>query len=118
MSAAKGPMEGVVACVAYAEGRRERDVEIPDISEALKEPGVFVWVGLHDPSPELLQQIQKEFGLHDLAVEDAQVAHQRPKLEQYGDSIFVVLRPAILTTDQQHGQSGGPHVFLGPRYIV
>jgi magnesium transporter len=111
-------MEGVVACVAYAEGRRVRDVEIPDISEALKEPGVFVWVGLHDPAPELLQQIQKEFGLHDLAVEDAQVAHQRPKLEQYGDSIFVVLRPAILAPDQQRIELGETHLFLGPRYIV
>ncbi|MDO8479024.1 MAG: magnesium/cobalt transporter CorA [Candidatus Rokubacteria bacterium] len=111
-------MEGVVACVAYAEGRRVRDVEIPDISEVLKEPGVFVWVGLHDPSPELLQQIQKEFGLHDLAVEDAQLAHQRPKLEQYGDSVFVVLRPAILTSDQERIELGETHLFLGPRYIV
>ena len=111
-------MEGVVACVAYAEGRRVRDVAIPDISEALKEAGVFVWVGLHDPSPDLLQQIQKEFGLHDLAVEDAQVAHQRPKLEQYGDSVFVVLRPAILTSDQQRIELGETHLFLGPRYIV
>jgi magnesium transporter len=111
-------MEGVVACVAYAEGRRVRDVEIPDISEALKEPGVFVWIGLHDPSPELLQEIQNEFGLHDLAVEDAHVAHQRPKLEQYGDSIFVVLRPAILTPDQQRIELGETHLFVGPRYVV
>jgi magnesium transporter len=111
-------MEGVVACVAYADGRRVRDVEIPDISEALKEAGVFVWVGLHDPSPELLQQIQKEFELHDLAVEDAQVAHQRPKLEQYGDSVFVVLRPAILASDQERIELGETHLFLGPRYIV
>jgi len=118
MDVARGPMEGVVACVAYAEGRRVRDVEIPDISEALKEAGVFVWVGLHDPSPELLQQIQKEFGLHDLAVEDAQGAHQRPKLEQYGDSVFVVLRPAILASDQERIELGETHLFLGPRYIV
>jgi len=118
MDVARGPMEGVVACVAYAEGRRVRDVEIPDISEALKEPGVFVWVGLHDPSLELLQQIQKEFGLHDLAVEDAQAAHQRPKFEQYGDSVFVVLRPAILASDQERIELGETHLFLGPRYIV
>jgi magnesium transporter len=108
----------VVACVAYAEGQRVRDVAIPDISEALKEAGVFVWIGLHDPSPELLQQIQMEFGLHDLAVEDAQAAHQRPKLEQYGDSIFVVLRPAILSADQQRIELGETHLFVGPRYVV
>ena len=118
MGAVRGPMEGVVACVAYADGRRLRDVEIPDISEVLKEPGVFVWIGLHDPSPELLRQIQEEFGLHDLAVEDAQLAHQRPKLEQYGDSIFVVLRPAILAPDQERIELGETHLFVGPRYIV
>jgi len=111
-------MEGVVNSVAYAEGRRVGDIAIPDISEALKRPDVFVWVGLHDPSPGLLQEIQKEFGLHDLAVEDAQLAHQRPKLEQYGDSIFVVLRPAILTSDQQRIELGETHLFVGPRYVV
>jgi len=111
-------MEGVVACVAYADGKRLGDVAIPDISEALKQPGVFVWVGLHDPSSELLLEIQKEFGLHDLAVEDAQLAHQRPKLEQYGDSIFVVLRPAILSSDEQRVELGETHLFVGPRYIV
>jgi len=112
------PANGVVACVAYAEGRRLGDISIPDISEVLKQPGVFVWIGLHDPSPELLKQIQHEFCLHDLAVEDAQLAHQRPKLEQYGDSIFVVLRPAILSEDKQHVELGETHLFVGPRYIV
>jgi magnesium transporter len=111
-------MEGVVNSVAYADGRRVGDIAIADISEVLKQPGVFVWVGLHDPSAELLLQIQKEFGLHDLAVEDAQRAHQRPKLEQYGDSIFVVLRPAILTPDPQRIELGETHLFIGPRYVL
>jgi magnesium transporter len=111
-------MEGVINSAAYAEGRRIGDIAIPDISEVLKRPDVFVWVGLHDPSDELLQQIQKEFGLHDLAVEDAQLAHQRPKLEQYGDSIFVVLRPAILTSDQERIELGETHLFVGPSYVV
>jgi len=111
-------MEGVVASVAYADGKRVGDVAIPDISEVLKRPGVFVWIGLHDPSSELLRQIQQEFGLHDLAIEDAHVAHQRPKLEQYGDSIFVVLRPTLLSSDQQHIELGETHIFVGPRYIV
>ncbi|HUO65672.1 MAG TPA: CorA family divalent cation transporter, partial [Terriglobales bacterium] len=106
------PTDGVVACVAYADGHRVCDVAIPDISEALKQPGVFVWVGLHDPAPELLQQIQHEFGLHELAVEDARAAHQRPKLEQYGDSVFVVLRPALLTPDEQRVELGETHLFV------
>ncbi len=111
-------MEGVVASVAYADGKRVGDVAIPDISEVLKQPGVFVWIGLHDPSPELLRQIQQEFGLHDLAIEDAQVAHQRPKLEQYGDSIFVVLRPTLLSSDQERIELAETHIFVGPRYVV
>src|SRR6266849_1049048 len=111
-------MEGLVACVAYADGRKIGDVAITDISEVLKKPVVFVWIDLHDPFPELLQQIQEEFGLHDLAVEDARVAHQRPKLEQYGDSIFVVLRPAIVSADHRHVELGETHFFVGPRYIV
>jgi len=111
-------MDGVVASVAYADGKRVGDIAIPDISEVLKQPGVFVWIGLHDPSPELLRQIQQEFGLHDLAVEDARLAHQRPKLEQYGDSIFVVLRPALLSPDEQHIELGETHLFVGQRYIV
>ena len=118
MDAMPDPQEGVVACVAYAEGRRLGDVAIPDISDVLTHPGQFVWIGLHDPSAALLQQIQQEFELHDLAVEDAQVAHQRPKLEQYGDSIFVVLRPAILAPDQQRVELGETHLFVGPRYVV
>ncbi len=111
-------MEGVVASVAYADGKRVGDVAIPDVSEVLKQPGVFVWIGLHDPSPELLRQIQQEFGLHDLAIEDAQVAHQRPKLEQYGDSIFVVLRPTLVSSDQERIELAETHIFVGPRYVV
>ena len=111
-------MEGVVASVAYADGKRVGDVAIPDVSEILKQPGVFVWIGLHDPSPELLRQLQQEFGLHDLAIEDAQVAHQRPKLEQYGDSIFVVLRPTLLSSDQERIELAETHIFVGPRYVV
>ena len=111
-------MEGVVNSVAYADGRRIGDVDIRDISEALKKPGVFVWVGLHDPSPDLLDLIQHEFGLHELAVEDARRAHQRPKLEQYADSVFVVLRPVVLSGDEQHVELGETHVFMGPGYVV
>ena len=87
-------MSGVVNSVAYAGGRRVADVELEDISEVLKEPDRFVWIGLHEPGEELLRQVQQEFGLHDLAIEDAHRAHQRPKLERYGDSFFIVLRTA------------------------
>jgi len=106
----------VVNCAAYCDGRKIGDVAIDDISEVLKVDGQFVWIGLHEPSEELLRKIQEEFGLHDLAVEDAHAAHQRPKLEEYGDSLFVVLRTARLT---EHGSEfGETHAFVGPRYVV
>ncbi len=111
-------MRGVIACAAYAGGRRVGDVLIPDISEALKEPDRFVWIGLHEPDTELLREIQQEFGLHDLAVEDALAAHQRPKLERYGDSLFVVLRTARLAPGADGVELGETHIFVGPRYVV
>ncbi len=87
-------MEGIVNCVAYCDGNRVGNIEISRISEVLKQKDKFVWVGLHEPDEELLKQMQEEFGLHDLAIEDAHNAHQRPKLESYGDTIFIVLRTA------------------------
>jgi len=106
----------VVKCVAYADGRKLGDVDVDDISEILRFPGQFVWIGLHEPGEPLLRKIQEEFGLHDLAVEDALRAHQRPKLEEYGDSLFVVLRTAALReTEIEFGET---HIFVGPRYVV
>jgi len=109
-------MSTVVNCASYAEGCRVANIPFEEISEALEVPGQFVWVGLHEPDEALLRQVQKEFGLHDLAVEDALSAHQRPKLEEYGQAIFVVLR----TAEQQEGKIaiGETHIFVGPRYVV
>jgi magnesium transporter len=106
----------VVNCAAYADGCRVATVPVDDISEVLKHPEQFVWIGLHEPDEALLRKIQAEFGLHDLAVEDALRAHQRPKLEEYGDSLFIVLRTAQL----QDGRIalGETHLFLGPRYLI
>jgi magnesium transporter len=106
----------LVHCAAYEEGRKVGEPRLEDVSEVLAAPGPFVWVGLREPSDEVLRQLQEEFALHELAVEDAQHAHQRPKLEEYGDSIFVVLRTA-----QRHDGRlafGETHVFVGPRYVV
>ncbi|MGH7897689.1 MAG: magnesium/cobalt transporter CorA [Candidatus Binatia bacterium] len=106
----------VVNCVTYAGGRRLYEVKLADVSEVLKQPEGFVWIGLVEPSEQELRQVQEEFGLHDLAIEDAHRAHQRPKMEEYGDSLFVVLR----TVQQQDGDLtfGETHVFVGARYIV
>ena len=107
----------VVNCVAYStDGKRQRDISIEEISDVMAKPDTFVWVGLHEPNESLLEKLQEEFGLHDLAVEDAHKAHQRPKIEAYGDSLFIVLHTAQL----DHGciQFGETHVFLGQRYLV
>ena len=111
-------MSGIVNCAAYAGGRRVADVRIEDISEVLKQPDRFLWIGLHEPEEDLLRKVQQEFGLHDLAIEDALRAHQRPKLEIYGDSLFIVLRTAQLNRAERRIDFGETHFFVGPRYIV
>jgi magnesium transporter len=111
-------MSGVVNCAAYAGGRRVTDVEIEDISEVLKQPDRFIWIGLHEPKEALLRQIQQEFGLHDLAIEDALSAHQRPKLERYGDSLFVVLRTVYMNHEPGDMEFGETHLFVGPNYVI
>ena len=108
---------GVVNCVAYSfKGERVASVTIEDISEVLKEPDKFVWVGLFEPDESLLEKLQEEFGLHDLAIEDAHAAHQRPKVEAYGNSLFLVAQTAHVINGRI--EFGETHVFLGRNFIV
>jgi magnesium transporter len=116
-SYSKTPSKTIVNCVAYSHGRRKADVALSQVHELLKENNQFVWIGLHEPSEEVLEQVQHEFNLHDLAVEDAHTAHQRPKVEMYGDSIFVVLRTAQVNKER-HIEFGETHFFVGANYIV
>ena len=109
---------GVIDSAAYAQGLRVATVEIADISEEIKHEDRFVWVGLYQPDDKLLREIQEEFCLHDLAIEDAHCAHQRPKLEQYENCLFVVLRTAQLVGEPQHVEFGETHIFVGPQYVV
>jgi magnesium transporter len=107
----------VVNLVAYdSQGRRLPPITIDEISEALKRPDTFVWMGLHEPDEALLEKLQEEFNLHDLAIEDAHRAHQRPKIDVYGDSLFIVLRTAQELN--HHCAFGETHAFLGARYLV
>ena len=107
----------IINCAAYSNGRRVADVPLHLVHEVLKEPGQFVWIALHEPSEEILSQVQQEFGLHDLAVEDAHHAHQRPKIELYGDSLFVVLRTAQMN-EPGRIEFGETHFFVGDNFIV
>ena len=107
----------VVNCVAYkADGSRIGDIALDDISDVRQQAGAFVWVGLHEPDEALLLKLQEEFDLHDLAIEDAQTAHQRTKIEAYDDAIFMVVQTAQLIAGEL--AFGETHVFLGPRYLV
>ncbi|MFI5155501.1 MAG: magnesium/cobalt transporter CorA [Chitinophagales bacterium] len=110
-------MKEIINCVAYREGRRVADIELNKVHEILKDPNYFVWIGLHEPAEEVLLGVQEEFGLHDLAIEDAHMAHQRPKIELYGDSVFLVLRTAHKTI-QRHIEFGETHFFVGKNFIV
>lgn len=113
-------MGSVVGSAVYQAGHRVEDVEIERLDLACDavqpEPGRFVWIGLYEPDEEVLHKVQRRFGLHDLAVEDAHNAHQRPKLETYGDSIFVVLRTVQLVDG--HVRFGETHIFAGRGYVV
>jgi magnesium transporter len=111
-------MGGVVRCAAYASGRRVGDLEIKDVGEVLRQRDQFVWIGLHEPDESLLHQVQDEFGLHDLAIEDAHRAHQRPKVELYGESLFAVFRTAHYRREEDAIEFGETHVFVGARYVV
>jgi len=111
-------MSGVVTCAVYAGGRRVADISLEDISEVLKQDDErFIWIGLHGPDEPLLRKVQAEFGLHDLAIEDALRAHQRPKLELYDGSLFVVLRTVRMEPGRQL-ETGETHIFVGPRYVI
>jgi magnesium transporter len=116
---ASAPRSSVINSAAYCNGVRVAVVPIPDVGDAWRHSDRFFWVGLFEPSEPLLEHIQQAFGLHDLAIEDAHRAHQRPKLEVYDDSMFVVLRTARLCEDGEHRiEFGETHVFVGPRYVV
>jgi magnesium transporter len=107
----------VINCVAYhRDGRRIGDITLDAISDVLEQPDTFVWVGLHEPDEALLEKLQEEFDLHDLAIEDAHHAHQRTKIEAYGDSLFIVVQTAQLVAGKL--AFGETHIFLGPRYLV
>ncbi|QSA97881.1 magnesium and cobalt transport protein CorA [Methylococcus sp. EFPC2] len=115
-SARKAYSSMLMSCVLYRQGRRVGDLDIEDISEVVGEPDTLVWMELREPDQALLEKIQAEFGLHELAVEDARNARQRPKLEAYGESLFVVLQTAqFIGKDLRIGET---HVFVGPRFFI
>ena len=84
----------------------------------LRECGGMAWIGLYRPDAEEIHSVAAEFSLHPLAVEDALKGHQRPKLERYGDSLFVVLRPAWYLDAEETVEFGEVHLFIGREFVV
>ena len=109
----------IVDCAIYEEGqRREGHVDLEHAYDMRHQAGKFVWIGLYEPTEEEFASLQREFDLHPLAVEDAIHAHQRPKLEVYGDMIFLVLKTARYVDPTEVIQLGEVLVFLGDDYII
>ncbi len=107
----------LINCVAYQEGKKLADIDVESISDYLSRPGCFVWVALRDATDNELAEMQKEFGLHELAIEDARRGHQRPKVEEYGDTIFCVLHTLEFdAADELH--IGEVHVFVGLNFVL
>jgi magnesium transporter len=111
----------LVSCVAYENGRKIADIPVADISEYVHRPNCLVWVAMFEPSQAELDEMAQEFGLHELAVEDARKGHQRPKIEEYADSLFAVLHPAEMIRAEDGTEDlniGEVDIFVGPNYVL
>ena len=107
----------LVNCVAYRSGRRLAEISIDQISNSLVPSDTFVWVALKDPTDAELEKMREEFNLHPLAVEDARNGHQRPKIEEYGDSLFVILHTVEMNSADEL-VLGEIAIFVGKNYIL
>jgi magnesium transporter len=112
--------ESMVDAGVYVDGRRvDSPKTVVEAAQVLRStPGALAWIGLFRPTDAQFRPVAEEFGLHELAVEDAIVAHQRPKLERYGDTLFVVLRAATYLDTEEEVEFGEIHVFVGPNFIL
>jgi magnesium transporter len=109
----------IVDNAIYVDGRRAAEpASLQQTYEACRERRGLAWIGLHKPTEEEFDSVAGEFGLHPLAVEDAIKAHQRPKLERYGDTLFVVLRPARYVDESETVEFGEIHAFVGRDFVV
>jgi magnesium transporter len=106
----------LINCVAYQDGRKLADISREAIAGHVSHPERFVWVALKDPTAEELEEATRQFGLHPLAAEDARNGHQRPKLEEYGDSLFVVLHTVEVDGAELH--TGEVQVFVAGNYVL
>ncbi|MCC3765925.1 magnesium/cobalt transporter CorA [Glycomyces sp. TRM65418] len=112
------PRRAVVDNAVYCDGERLEPESLQQTYALIRERKGLGWIGLYRPEPEDVEAIAEAFGLHPLAVEDALHAHQRPKLERYGDTLFVVLHPARYVDSEEVVEVGELHLFIGPDFVV
>jgi magnesium transporter len=109
----------IVNCRVYEDGRRCPGEFTPETAaQSSRDIDAFVWIGLYEPTPDEFESVRREFSLHELAVEDAIKAHQRPKLERYGDSLFLVLKTARYVDTEEVVEFGEILLFVGARFLV
>ena len=112
----------IVDSAVYRKGVRIVDdvppEELGQLKKLASEPGDFVWVGMHEPSESELATVEEEFGLHPLAVEDAFTAHQRPKLERYGDTLFLTLKTLWYVDENDAVETGEINMFVGEAFVI
>jgi magnesium transporter len=106
----------LINCVAYERGEKLADIGVHEIHEFVKRPDCFVWVALRDPDGAELEAMRRQFDLHPLAVEDASHGHQRPKLDEYGEALFVVMH--LIENDKSELRKGEVAVFVGHNYVL
>ena len=106
----------LISCVAYQDGRKVADIAVGDIHNYVNKPDCLVWVALREPDAGTLENMQAQFGLHPLAVEDARHGHQRPKIEDYGDSLFAILH--VIEPDEAELRVGEVAIFAGRNYVL
>ncbi len=106
----------LVNCVLYTEGRRLKDISVDEVPQWRHQPGTFVWVALHEATPEELDQVAACFELHELAIEDVRSGGQRPKIEEYDDVLFIIMP---LMEMQEHDIAlGEVAIFVGPDFVL
>src|SRR5262245_31706562 len=110
----------IVDCAHYKDGARQHEgqMELEQAAAQSRGGSEFVWIGMHEPEAGDLERLQRLFDLHELAVEDAQMAHQRPKIEDYDEGFFIVLRTAHYHEDTEIVHFGEIHIFAGPGYVI
>ncbi len=106
----------LINCAAYQEGKKLADIAVEEIGTYVQRSDCFVWVALKDATDAELAQMQHEFGLHDLAVEDARHGHQRPKIEEYGDTLFMVMK--LIEPVGGEWNTGEVALFVGHNFVL